>query len=78
MTSVERLAARLMACPRTFRFDDAVRVMAWYGFALDGKGKRRVPAFAFIGKAMGECCSCMCPIQVARCVLRLCARWPLS
>lgn len=39
MTSVVRLAARLMACPRTFRFDDAVRVMAWYGFALDGKGK---------------------------------------
>ncbi len=39
MTRVERLAEQLMACPRTFRFDDAVRVMAWYGFALDEKGR---------------------------------------
>ena len=39
MTRVEKLARQLMARPRTFRFDDAVRVMAWYGFDLDEKGK---------------------------------------
>lgn len=39
MTRVEKLARQLMACPRTFRFDDAVRVMALYGFELDGKGR---------------------------------------
>lgn len=39
VTRVEKLVRQLMACPRTFRFDDAVRVMAWYGFVLDGKGR---------------------------------------
>ena len=39
MTKAEKLTRQLMACPRTFRFDDAVRVMAWYGFELDGKGR---------------------------------------
>ena len=39
MTRIEKLVERLMDCPRTFRFDDAVRVMAWHGFELDEKGR---------------------------------------
>ncbi|WP_080797949.1 type II toxin-antitoxin system HicA family toxin [Arabiibacter massiliensis] len=39
MTRVEKLVERLMSRPRTFRFDDAVRVMSWHGFELDEKGK---------------------------------------
>lgn len=54
MTSVERLAARLMACPRTFRFDDAVRVMAWCGFALDGKGKTSGSRIRFYRESDGR------------------------
>lgn len=39
MTRIEKLVQQLMTCPRTFRYDDAVRVLAWFGFKLDGKGK---------------------------------------
>ena len=39
MTRVEKLVEQLMGRPRTYRFADAVRVMAWYGFELDAKGK---------------------------------------
>lgn len=54
MTRVEKLAQQLMACPRTFRFDDAVRVMAWCGFALEGKGKTSGSRIRFYRESDGR------------------------
>lgn len=48
MTRVEKLAEQLMACLRTFRFDEAARIMVWYGFVLDEKGRAEPRARVFV------------------------------
>ena len=39
MTRVQKLVDRLMSCPSTFEMRDLVKVMAFYGFLLDEKGR---------------------------------------
>ena len=48
MTTKEKLVARLMRLPKDFTFDEAERLLTWFGYEKSNKGKTSGSKVSFI------------------------------
>ena len=50
MTTKEKLVARLMRLPKDFTFDEAERLLTWFGYEKSNKGKTSGSRILFFKK----------------------------